>query len=305
MTDSLAELMRGLIDYAGLFPPAQLPMDRAAAEYRILQNDPRSAMLGRFVCPAARLAELPEHQAGWPVVALGRGGGSAKEFFDNVRLDLLDIERFQNQSQGQVQGYDVRLPASALTPPKPHQLSALVGTTAYLIETAGLRLHPFFELPKFKPDTMRSLVQTLLGDRATSEAGQRRFCQHIGWKVRCGGDAIPSVRDLAWSLAASCAGRIPWKATAGLHHALPTGGQHGFLNVFTSGVLAFAGQIDENEIETLLLDANAGHFVFGPEHLDWTGRTATLTQIREARKQFVTAFGSCSFEEPVGELTSF
>ena len=47
-----------LIDYAGLFPPAQLPMDGALAQYEQARSSAASWMLGRFIVPASRLAEV-------------------------------------------------------------------------------------------------------------------------------------------------------------------------------------------------------------------------------------------------------
>ena len=73
-------LLAGLVDYAGLFPPAALSMDDAVAEYARGRRSPEAWMLGRFVVPAARLLEfaraadahLPDAGAGepWRLTAL-------------------------------------------------------------------------------------------------------------------------------------------------------------------------------------------------------------------------------------------
>ena len=47
-----------LIDYAGLFPPAALPMAGAVAEYAEALRGEHAWMLGRFIVPASRIAEL-------------------------------------------------------------------------------------------------------------------------------------------------------------------------------------------------------------------------------------------------------
>src|SRR5579871_4947635 len=79
MSASLRALLAGVIDYAGLFPPAKLPLDRAVRHYARYRTEPEGWMLGRFVCPASRLMELaPYHDElfrdGPPVLlaALGR-----------------------------------------------------------------------------------------------------------------------------------------------------------------------------------------------------------------------------------------
>ena len=58
MTDSLFALTAGVVDYAGLFPPAALAMAPAVEAYAHYLADPHQAMLGRFVIPVARLTEF-------------------------------------------------------------------------------------------------------------------------------------------------------------------------------------------------------------------------------------------------------
>jgi len=65
---SLEILLAGLIDYAGLFPPAALSMDEALANYRRYRDGDDAWMLGRFVVPAARAADVPED---FPVSVIG------------------------------------------------------------------------------------------------------------------------------------------------------------------------------------------------------------------------------------------
>ena len=59
MTRSLHILLDGLIDYAGLFPPASLSMEEAVANYESYRRGPSSWALGRFIVPAERLNEVP------------------------------------------------------------------------------------------------------------------------------------------------------------------------------------------------------------------------------------------------------
>src|SRR5438445_13553439 len=58
MRRSLRALLEGVIDYAGLFPPAKLPMEQAIRNYARYRREQEGWMLGRFLCPASRLAEL-------------------------------------------------------------------------------------------------------------------------------------------------------------------------------------------------------------------------------------------------------
>src|SRR5512146_2002218 len=56
-------------------------------------------------------------------------------------------------------------------------------------------------------------------------------------KIRCGGEHVPAVEELA-TFVRGCRERgVVFKATAGLHHAYPTdAGEHGFLNVLAAAV---------------------------------------------------------------------
>ena len=53
-------MMRRLVDYAGLFPPAALSMADAVARYGEHVTSSDSWMLGRFVVPVERLDELAD-----------------------------------------------------------------------------------------------------------------------------------------------------------------------------------------------------------------------------------------------------
>ena len=64
MFTSVRVLMTRFIDYAGLFPPARLPMSEAFGEYLHHRDGPHGWMLGRFVCPVGRLAELDARPPG-------------------------------------------------------------------------------------------------------------------------------------------------------------------------------------------------------------------------------------------------
>ena len=57
---ALQSLLAGLIDYAGLFPPAELAMDAAVRNYGSYVDSEHAWMLGRFIVPAARLEEYAE-----------------------------------------------------------------------------------------------------------------------------------------------------------------------------------------------------------------------------------------------------
>ena len=64
-TESVRVLLAEIVDYAGLFPPSQLPMAEAVANYAAYLDSGYKWMLGRFVVPSARGAELGARAAGF------------------------------------------------------------------------------------------------------------------------------------------------------------------------------------------------------------------------------------------------
>jgi hypothetical protein len=111
-------------------------------------------------------------------------------------------------------------------------------------------------------------------------------------KVRCG-PIPPPLAELA-DVVRSCRERgVPFKATAGLHHAVRQNGQHGFLNLLAAAVFG-------NE-EAALAEDDAEAFRAEGDALCWRDHSASAAEVRRGRELFV-AFGSCSFSEPVDDL---
>ena len=77
---------------------------------------------------------------------------------------------------------------------------------------------------------------------------------------------------------------------------------HGFLNLLFAVVLLEGKLLPEEKIEDLLLDRNPNHFHFSENGLGWMGVRADLDQIRRGRQRFLS-YGSCSFTEPIEDLT--
>jgi hypothetical protein len=114
-------------------------------------------------------------------------------------------------------------------------------------------------------------------------------------KVRCGGAAIPSDEQLARFVRACRARNLVFKATAGLHGAVRSNGDHGFLNLLAAA--AFAGEEERAFAET---DRDA--FALTAESFSWRDRTAPAPELARLRRELLHSIGSCSFFEPVEEL---
>lgn len=115
-------------------------------------------------------------------------------------------------------------------------------------------------------------------------------------KVRCGGAQTPSVEELARFLRACRARGVAFKATAGLHHAVRSGAEHGFLNLLAAVVFG-----DEEEA---LAEDEPGSFRLTEASFGWRNRNVGADEIADARRRRLHSIGSCSFFEPVEELES-
>jgi hypothetical protein len=114
-------------------------------------------------------------------------------------------------------------------------------------------------------------------------------------KVRCGGAEVPSAGGLARFVRACRERGLVFKATAGLHHALRTNGEHGFLNLLAAA--AFAG----DELRALE-EGDALQLVLTEDAFRWRDRTAGAAELERVRRELFHSIGSCSFFEPVEEL---
>jgi hypothetical protein len=113
-------------------------------------------------------------------------------------------------------------------------------------------------------------------------------------KVRCGGAVVPSVPVLAEFVQACRRLEVPFKATAGLHHPVRSGDDHGFLNLLAAAVFG-----DEEEA---LAEEDHSAFAVTDETFGWRDRRAAADDIAKARRELFVSFGSCSAQEPIDGL---
>jgi hypothetical protein len=113
-------------------------------------------------------------------------------------------------------------------------------------------------------------------------------------KVRCGGSVLPSVPALAELVQACRRLEVPFKATAGLHHPVRSGDDHGFLNLLAAAVFG-----DEEEA---LAEEDPSAFAVTDETFGWRDRRAEADEIARIRRELFVSFGSCSAQEPIDGL---
>jgi hypothetical protein len=313
-------MLTGIIDYAGLFPPAKLPLDHAIRDYARYRREPEAWMLGRFICPAARLLELTAFpkdlfQSGPPIVfsAVGRDTNSVEEFLNGLQADLQAIAGFRDnlKSRVDVDVLEVRLPPDLVQSPLPVTVDhPFVRAAKHITELGPPALSLFFEAGR-TPDYRQSLGELIDALSNYHQFFGKAGSAKMGLKLRCGGIealAFPDPHLVAFVVAACRDADVPLKFTAGLHHpvrhfdaALPTK-MHGFLNLFGAGILAHARRLKEAALLGIIEDENPDHFVFENERFRWKEFSVSEPEIVAARRRGVISFGSCSFAEPRDDL---
>jgi hypothetical protein len=313
VTHSLRFLLTASIDYAGLFPPAQLSLDEARRNYARYREAPESWMLGRFICPTNRLQDLARTSAAGTdpfrtgqatLSVVGRGGKTNEDFLRGLHSDIEDMTA--SHLGVLVHAYEVRLPldaddelitkiADALDPPHDRDTGR-----ALFFEVLPVGNYRAAVLPA---------IDAIVHARNSYSDKQRQGSQ-IGLKLRCGGleaNAFPSPEQVASVLILCRDHAVPLKFTAGLHHPIRRHDpkinthMHGFLNVLTAGVLASARSLGEDRVHQILIDEDADSFGFDDTGLQWKDCRATVAEIEMARKTIIS-FGSCSFDEPCDDL---
>lgn len=300
---SLKALLSGVIDYAGQFPPAKLPMAEAWHNYQRYQTSLDRWMLGNFVCPAAKLVEmgsLATEAASVRLSILGRGGATGREFLTNLKQDLSDVISCYTKSGGKLQApiFETKLPDEVVT--NDHYLRDLLAEVAEA--TVVTKMSLFFEAPTEDIETLERLLTALQ---------ETPFANPVGYKLRTGGlepSAFLSCSRVALILATCLHVGVALKATAGLHHPLPRfdagvrARMHGFINLLTAGILGKALRLPAVIMQEILEEEKPTRFSFTEDRLSWGDRSASIDQISRARQTAVLSLGSCSFDEPRQDL---
>lgn len=302
---ALSALLAELIDYAGLFPPANLLLTKALANYSRYRNEADAWMLGRFVIPVGRLPEVTSSQLAlgdpFRFAVIGRGGGNAAEFLDKLAEDVAAIEQFVTEHAGRVTVdlLEVRLPRGIAN--ERAELRPLLAQAAAQLPAT---LMPFYEVP---------YGTGWLGQMETAVAAIATRAGTAGFKLRCGGvtpEAFPTIGEVAAALYACREAAVPLKCTAGLHHPVrqfraEVGTEmHGFLNVFGAAVLSYTAGLSLADVAAVLAEGDGREFIFDDDVFAWRNFHATTAEIRFLRTNLITSFGSCSFDEPRTDLVA-
>jgi len=270
MSHASGPLLRGLVDDAALFPPGNAPMAAGLAEHATHRSAWYAHLVGPFLCPASRVDQLaaalpPDQRLRLAIVfdVTGEGAHQAlRAVAQDERTTLAAVE-----ASVATLGADARAVGA--------NLARLPDATGYL------------EVPRRDFDAGLDLVLD------------------SGWhaaKYRTGGvnaDAFPSEVELAAFLVAVSARDLPFKLTAGLHHAVrntdaATGfEQHGVLNVLVATRVAQQGG-GVSEVAAVLVQRDPATLLAFVEA--WDDDTCA-----DVRRSFLS-FGCCGVTDPIDEL---
>lgn len=316
MNAALPALLSDIVDYAGLFPPAELPLDEAIRNFARYQGDADAWMLARFVCPTRRFDELvryvPELFAegpALPVSALGRSGADVAAFGEGFRADVTAIEQLVGHANGRIviSALETRLPPEAARHAGLADL--LKSIRDQLAAVARPELAVYLEVPlngNWRASVMAAVAA--MGDENRAHAAG---VAPLGFKLRTGGlepGAFPTPEQVAFVLAQCREHDVPQKFTAGLHHPVRHYApsvrceMHGFLNVFIAGILARDLRLDHHDILAILEERDPRQFVLTDDGVGWNDWQTPLREVRRLRSTALTSFGSCSFDEPRADL---
>jgi hypothetical protein len=288
---SARALMAGAVDYAGLFPPAQLPLADALAEYRRALAGADAWMLGRFIVPAVQLSVLADAVVrdaddgrGWTVSAIVR---------EHMNEDAAAVQAFNQRAANQ----HVRVDTIECRPSSSDSITWLAKTFS----------------PAFT-------VHVEVGVGPTARNDLRVVARHqLRAKVRTGGlapDAFPAPASLVAFIESARDVGVPFKATSGLHHAMrgayplsdEIGAQsatmHGFVNLMLA-TATVGERLPTTTAAALLTRTDHSALVFDDERVRWGDVELSIDAIGRMREAQCVSFGSCSFREPADEYRRF
>lgn len=280
-----------LVDDAAVFPPGNLPLDEALTAHLSHRRAPYRDLLGPFVVTDMALPDLlgllraapAPHPLEVSVVVTGGAGAIEPAARWAGRAGELDLA-----------GLEVALRDEDDLPRNARRVTTVVDrlrASGDLDEDTPVYVEP----PRpTGPDPTTAWLDAL-DEVAAAE---------LRLKFRTGGtsaDLFPDAPAVAACIDAALDRELPFKCTAGLHHALrhrdPETGfeHHGFLDVLLATRAALDGGT-VTEVADVLETRDAGSV---REALGSVGQEGLVS----ARRWF-TSFGSCSVRDPLDDLTA-
>ena len=289
MSSTTPVLLRGLVDDAAVFPPAETPLPQAISAHAVHRSAWYAGSVGPLLVPTASVAELlslrephaaPGHEG---LVSADAGPGP------HASLDVVLVARPGADPATVTAGLDA-VHGSASTRVVGAELAWEEGWRELGLDDLRLAL----EVPR-GPDHLRAVA-----DVAAAVAEGRG----VVTKFRTGPTPTwpwPDEPELAGFITEAVRQGAPFKLTGGLHHVVrgtyEVGGvpeeNHGLLNVLLATAAAIEGA-DAEEVAALLALRDRG--ALADVVAAWPEATGA-----GVRATF-TAYGCCTVTDPISEL---
>jgi hypothetical protein len=303
--ESLKIFLDGIIDYAGIFPPAKLPLKDAYENFLMYQKDDRGILVSNFICSLDQLDEL-----GKLIKA------SSDEFIlplsivcqynENYNSDLNIIGDFLNENQGKVSinNLEIKVPGEFYNNEK--NFSGLLSNISdKKNEVINDKTFLFYEgnINGDYENNFKFLIGVI-------EIHNEKY-KDSGFKLRTGGveaALFPTSEQVVYAMRKCLDRGVSFKATAGLHHPFRHYNDsvktkmHGFINLFGAGIITYRHNITDKEMIEMLEEEDHDKFNFTDDDFIYRGWEISNDEIALARKEFMISFGSCSVDEPVDDL---
>ncbi|MDZ7716690.1 MAG: hypothetical protein U5J95_10805 [Balneolaceae bacterium] len=319
MNSSLQVFMNGIIDYAGLFPPAQLSLDTSIHNFARYKKGEDADMLSRFIIPASQLHRLEDYgnelfkaDPPFDFSVLGKGTEMIADFGDAIEDVIENCEAFNNAHGDTVttELLEMKLPKEA----------AFSNDVNLIVDLLNRNAERFAENPQTPScifyetiweENWKNDIQTALKaieQHNESIEGDDESYRYAGFKIRCGGveaHMFPSAEQVAFALNKAREYNVAIKCTAGLHHPVRHYNDsvqtrmHGFFNVFGGAMLAYAHNLSDEELVEILIEEDPAQFSFTDKGLSFDDYFIPTKEIEELREVALISYGSCSFEEPI------
>jgi hypothetical protein len=246
-------------------------------------------MLGRFILPASRLNEFITLLSTFTLK------DSQPQKWTLSVIVSQNWESDLSQVEAAIKRDNIAIASLEFAPLPPPEIAKIIPRLPVGVES-------FFEIPW--TSNLDSYLDVLSSTNAAA-------------KIRTGGitaDAFPESDRICRSILAFATAKIPFKATAGLHHPLlgkyrltyerdsASAQMYGFLNVALLAGLAYWQKVTIPEGIELLAASSVTSFQWYEDKICWRDRYLNISDLEASRQHFFRSFGSCSFEEPIDDL---
>lgn len=290
-------LLTKAFDYAGMFPPASLPLNPAVKEYRHLcAHGDYDWLVDRFICNAANLDNLDEALGNEPAPDGALHPTPAASVAPPVNSGE-DIEKLAKAVEDTVKARS--------------NLLVDVMEVKFDGELMSLFDQAVPHLAKLEDQEITCLVEVAMTEANLEKLPEILDVKHVdGIKMRMGGvtpAAFPEPEIVAMYLTQIDALDCPFKFTAGLHEPIRYynnelgAHHHGFLNVLIAMALIRQEDLSISESVEILKTESPTAFEIEEEAIRIQGHTLEMSSASNLW-ELCAGIGSCSITEPMQGL---